>query len=137
MDIKEAIMGITFGCNKNHVVRAALESIPFQVKDVIEAMEKDSEIKLKKLNVDGGITSNNFIMQFLADLLSVNVENIGIEEVSALGAAYLAGLETGIFKDMDHINDLNKSKKKFIPGIENYKIKCYYEEWQKTIKVLL
>jgi len=138
MDVKAMITGITFGCNKNHIIRAALESIPFQIKDVIQSMEEDSEITLKKLNVDGGITSNTFIMQFLADLLNVNVETItGIEEVSALGAAYLAGLESGIFSGLDHINNLNKNKKKFVPGSENNNIKYYYATWQKSIKEAL
>jgi glycerol kinase len=138
MDTKAMITGITFGCNKNHIIRAALESIPFQIKDVIQSMEEDSKMPLKKLNVDGGITSNSFVMQFLADLLDADVEIItGIKEVSALGAAYLAGLESGIFPDLNHIGTLNKNKDQFIPGVENKIIKYYYEAWQKAIKTML
>ena len=137
MDLKAAIMGLTFGCDKKHVIRAALESIPYQIKDVITAMETDSEIRLKKLNVDGGITSNIFIMQFLSDLLNTNVDNIGIEEVSALGAAYLAGLESGIFKGLDHIAGLNYNHNEFIPNSKNNTTKIYYEKWQSTIKTLV
>jgi glycerol kinase len=92
---------------------------------------------LKKLNVDGGITSNTFIMQFLSDLLKTNVENIGIEEVSALGAAYLAGLESGIFKGLDHISGLDFSSNEFVPQTENNKTEIYYEKWQSAIKTLL
>ena len=99
MDLKAAIMGLTFGCNKNHIVRAALESIPYQIKDVIGAMEQDSGIPLQQLRVDGGITANRFVMQFLADLLQTDVVNIEIQDVSALGAAYMAGLQQGIYAE--------------------------------------
>jgi glycerol kinase len=136
MDLEATIMGLTFGCDKKHVIRAALESIPFQIKDVITAMETDSGIKLKKLNADGGITSNSFIMQFLSDLLNTNVENIGIEEVSALGAAYLAGLESGIFEGLDHISGLDFSSNEFIPQTDA-NTKIYYEKWQGAIKTLV
>jgi glycerol kinase len=136
MDARAAILGLTLGCDKNHVVRAALESIPYQIKDVIAAMEKDSEIKLKELRVDGGITANKFIMQFLADLLQTNVVNIGLEEVSALGAAYLAGLEGGIFKDIDQLANLNLGKKQFSPGANVEKVFTFYEGWKKAVQML-
>ena len=137
MDARAAILGLTFGCDKNHIVRAALESIPYQIKDVIAAMEKDSKIKLKELRVDGGITANKFIMQFLADLLQTSVVNIGIEEVSALGAAYLAGLQEGIFKDIDQLANLNLGKKQFSPGANAERIFAFYEGWQKAVQTLI
>lgn len=137
MDAKAAILGLTFGCDKNHVVRAALESIPYQIKDVITAMEQDSGIKLKELKVDGGITANHFIMQFLADLLKTNVVNIGIEEVSALGAAYLAGLQQGIFHDIGQLKGLNVDRKQFSPGPDTDMVCAFYEGWKKAVQQLL
>lgn len=132
MNRKAAITGLTFGSNKNHMVRAALESIPYQIKDVIEAMEADTKIPLKQLMVDGGISSNNFIVQFLADLLNKPVVNIGIADVSALGAAYLAGLQKKIFGSLDQLQQLNVESKIYQP-VENAKIKEYYKSWQKAI----
>jgi glycerol kinase len=137
MDARAAILGLTFDCNRNHVVRAALESIPYQVKDVIAAMENDSKIKLKELRVDGGITANRFIMQFLADLLKTDVVNIGLEEVSALGAAYLAGLEGGIFKDINQLANINLGKKQFSPGKDTESALAFYEGWQKAVQTLV
>jgi len=137
MDARAAILGLTFGCDKNHVVRAALESIPYQIKDVIATMERDSKIKLKELRVDGGITANQFIMQFLADLVKTNVVNIGMEEVSALGAAYLAGLHEGIFKDINQLVNLNLGKKQFSPGTNSETVLAFYEGWQKAVQTLV
>jgi len=137
MDLKAAILGLTFGCDKNHIVRAALESIPYQIKDVITAMEVDSGIKLKELKVDGGITANQFVMQFLTDLLKTNVVNIGIEDVSALGAAYMAGLQKGIFQSIEQLKNINVTTKQFSPGADSEKVYCFYEGWQKAVKQLL
>ncbi len=137
MDARAAILGLTLGCDRNHIVRAALESIPYRIKDVIAAMERDSKIKLKELRVDGGITANTFIMQFLANLLRTNVVNIGLEEVSALGAAYLAGLEEGIFKDINQLANLNLGKRQFSPGANSEKVFAFYEGWQKAVQTLV
>jgi len=97
-------------------------------------MERDSKIKLKELRVDGGITANQFIMQFLADLLKTNVVNIGLEEVSALGAAYLAGLQEGIFNDIDQLKSLNDDKRKFSPSPDAEKVHIFYEGWKKAVQ---
>ena len=134
MSTKAAILNLTFDCNKNHIVRAALESIPYQIKDVIAAMEKDSGIRLKALNVDGGITSNRFVMQFLATLLNIQVVNIGIEEVSALGAAFLAGLEAGIYTSIDEIEALNVKSRIFEPGRGREAVSRWYQGWQESVK---
>ena len=136
MNAKAAILGLTFGSNKNHIVRAALESIPFQIKDVIAAMETDSGLRLKELNVDGGITANQFVMQCLTDVLNTKVVTIGFEDVTALGAAYLAGLECGIFENLEHLRQLNTHKKEFVPGEDHEKVYSFYEEWEKTLKEL-
>jgi len=132
MSRKASISGLTFGANKNHIVRAALESIPYQIKDVIVAMEADTKIELNQLMVDGGISSNNFIVQFLADLLNKPVVNIGIADVSALGAAYLAGLQKGIFENIEYLSRLNTGTKIYQP-VSNDKMREYYEGWKKVI----
>ena len=138
MDLKAAIMGLTLGCDKTHIVRAALESIPIQIKDVVDAMQADSEIALAGLKVDGGITGNTFVMQFLADLLNVTVTNIGIEEVSALGAAYLAALQADVFKNLDDLTKLNGNKKKvFSPGPNRTQINNTYRQYHQYLKLFL
>lgn len=133
MNRKASITGLTFDCNKNHIVRATLESIPYQIKDVITAMEQDAGIQLKELMVDGGITSNKFVLQFLCDLLERTIVNIGMPDVSALGAAYLAGLKAGVYKNLEHLKTLNIDKS-FTHPQENKKIKECYAGWQAAIK---
>ncbi len=138
MDLRAAIVGLTFGCDKNHIVRAALESIPYQIKDVVAAMERDSHISLEQLRVDGGITANRFVMQFLADLLGTDVVNIGIEDVSALGAAYMAGLQHGIYESIDQLAKLNTAGRSFRPGPESHrqKARTLREGWTAAIEQL-
>jgi glycerol kinase len=133
MNRKASITGLTFGCNKNHIVRAALESIPYQIKDVIEAMEADTGISLNQLMIDGGISPNLFIVQFLADLLNKPVVNIGIPDVSALGAAHLAGLKQHIFKNLDQLVQLQTENKISNPSGNN-NVKAWYEGWKNTIR---
>ncbi len=137
MDAKAAILGLSLGCDRSHIVRAALESIPYQIKDVITAMEQDSGIKLKELKVDGGVTANHFVMQFLANLLKTDVVNIGLEEVSALGAACLAGLQQNIFSDIGQLKDLTAGRKRFSPNTDTKKVHASYEGWKKAVKQLL
>jgi glycerol kinase len=132
MNRKASITGLTFDCNKNHIVRAALESIPYQIKDVIEAMVHDADIELKELMVDGGITSNKFILQFLSDLLERRIVNIGMPDVSALGAAYMAGLQAGIYKSIEHLRTLNSDKNSVHP-VKNKKISDWYKGWKEVI----
>ena len=133
MNRKASVTGLTFNTGKNHIVRAALESIPYQVKDVIESMEADTGIPLQQLMIDGGISANGFIVQFLADLLDKPVTNIGIADVSALGAAYLAGLQQKIFTGLDHLSQLNMNKKIVQPS-GNDKVKAWHEGWKEAIR---
>jgi glycerol kinase len=134
MDRRASITGMSFGTTKNHIVRAALETIPYQIKDVIVAMEKDAAITLKELNADGGITSNQFVIQFLTDLLNKNVATIGMPDVSALGAAYLAGLKVGVYESIDALKKLNTEKKIFLPAADTTKVNEGYNGWIKAIK---
>jgi len=133
MERKASLSGINFGTTKNHIVRAALESIPYQIADVISAMEIDAKLSLKELMADGGITSNRFVMQFLADLLSKPVITIGIPDVSALGAAYLAGLQAGVYGSIEVLKKLISDKKNYLPRPDLSKVNEGYAGWQKTI----
>ena len=134
MDPRASLTGISFGTTKNHLVRAALESIPYQVKDVIVAMEKDAGLSLKALMVDGAITSNEFVIQFLTDLLQKEVVTIGMPDVSALGAAYLAGLHAGVYDSIKQLQQLNTEKKIHQPQSETSVVDRGYEGWKETIK---
>lgn len=134
MSRKASISGLTFDCNKNHIVRAALESIPYQIKDVIAAMQADTGINLQELMVDGGMTSNRFVLQFLADLLGCSIVNIGMPDVSALGAAYLAGLHAKIFQSLEHLLTLNKDKSFIRPQEDNEYVLKAYAGWLKAIR---
>ena len=134
MERKASISGVTFGTTKNHIVRAALESIPYQIADVIAAMEKDAAVILKELMTDGGITANQFVIQYLANLLNKPVVTIGMPDVSALGSAYLSGLMVGVYKNVEVLKGLNAEKKIFRPANRNEIVSKSYEGWQKAIK---
>ncbi len=137
MDLRAAVLGLTFGCDKSHIVRAALESIPYQIKDVVAAMEDESGLGLHQLNVDGGLTGNAFVMRFLADLLATEVVNIGIADVSALGAALLAGLQEGVFENIDQLQQLNTENAVYSPGPHAQMAQTAYKGWQKAVQTLV
>ncbi|MEN0052013.1 MAG: glycerol kinase GlpK [Mucilaginibacter sp.] len=134
MNRKAEIIGLTFDCNKNHVVRAALESIPFQIKDVIATMETDTKIALKKLMVNGGITNNHLVLQLIADVLKCELVKQDSPDISALGAAYLAGLSSGVFKSLDEIKQLKNTAASFTPTNTQNNMQQYYNEWLSHIK---
>jgi glycerol kinase len=133
MERKASISGMSFGTTKNHIVRAALESIPYQIADVIAAMEKDAKLSLKELMADGGITSNQFVIQYLADLLNKTVATIGIPDVSALGAAYLAGLQVGLYNSIDALKKMNTGKRYFKPNANLSNVIEAYNGWLNAI----
>ncbi len=130
---KASISGLTFDCNKNHVVRAALESIAYQIKDVVIAMQADSNLQLNELMVHGGMTANKFVLEFLAGQMDCRIVTNNIADISALGAALLAGLKAGIFKDLNEIKGLFGQKQ--IVASNQYKSKAdqYYAGWQAAI----
>jgi len=134
MDRKAEIKGLTFDCNKNHIVRAALESIAYQIKDVITAMQTDASINLDELMVHGGITANKFVLQFLADLLDCSVVCGDMPDISAQGAALLAGLEAGIFNDMDQIKSLYENKTAVEKSDTANKTKEYNKGWKRAVE---
>lgn len=133
MNRKASINGLTFGAAKSHIIRAALESIPYQIKDVITAMEEDTGIALQELMVNGGITANGFVLQFLADLLDKEVANRGMPDVSALGAAYLAGLECGLYRDLNQLSSLNAKSAANYPSEDRAAVSIAYAGWKATI----
>jgi len=137
MDLRAAVFGLTFGSDKRHLARAALESIPYQIRDVMTVMEKDSGVPLRQLKVDGGITANRFVMQFLTDLLGVDVVNIGTPDVSALGAALLAGLHQGLFRDLEQLERLSLARQSYAPGPDRPKVLGWHRGWENAVQQLL
>lgn len=127
------IVGLTRGTTSAHLARAALESIAFQTVDVIRAMEADADLKLAELRVDGGATVNNLLMQFQADLLGVPVVRPQISETTALGAAYLAGLAVGFWKDRDEIRAQWKEEARFEPDMDRERVDHLMEEWGRAL----
>ncbi len=128
-----AIFGLTRGVNANHIIRATLESIAFQTRDLLDAMQADSGERLKALRVDGGAVSNNFLMQFQSDILGTRVERPEISEVTALGAAFLAGLAVGFWSDLDEVKSKATIEREFRPGIETVERNYRYSGWQKAV----
>ena len=128
------MVGLTRGSNKNHIIRAALESIAYQSKDLIEAMKEDSGLELKSLKVDGGAVANNFLMQFQADIINANVLRSEIIETTALGAAYLAGLAVGFWKNKEDIKKNWKLDKEFEPNLSEELRTKYFKGWKKAVE---
>ncbi|MGM8215236.1 glycerol kinase GlpK [Bacillaceae bacterium W0354] len=129
-----AVFGLTRGTSKEHFIRATLESLAYQTKDVVNAMIEDAGLKLKKLRVDGGAVKNNFLMQFQSDLLNVAVERPVINETTALGAAYLAGIAVGFWKDKNEIINQWAIDETFHPQMDDETRQKKYEGWKKAVK---
>lgn len=128
-----AILGLTRGAGKAHLIRATVESLAYQLTDVIHAMERDSQMKLNALRVDGGASANNFLMQFQSDLLDAQVVRPSCIETTALGAAYLAGLAVGFWKDADEIQKNWKQERVFSPSVTEEKRKKLLKGWKKAV----
>ncbi|WP_200804856.1 glycerol kinase GlpK [Anaerosalibacter sp. Marseille-P3206] len=133
MYARGTIVGLTRGSNRNHLTRAALESIAYQTRDVLEAMQEDSGIDLKELRVDGGAVANNFLMQFQSDILGVPVHRPKVIETTALGAAYLAGLAVGFWKDMEEISMKWNVDRVFNPEMDEAHKEKIYKGWKKAV----
>ncbi|MGF1806540.1 glycerol kinase GlpK, partial [Aliivibrio sifiae] len=128
------IVGLTRGCGSNHIIRATLESIAYQTRDVIDAMQADSGIKLSALRVDGGAVANNFLMQFQSDVLDVAVHRPKVTEVTALGAAYLAGLAVGFWGGLDELAGKAVIDRSFEPHHDEDKRNQRYRGWKRAVK---
>lgn len=131
---RACLSGMPRNTTKAHIVRAALESIAYQVKDLISLMENIGGVQLKELRADGGPTRNDFLMQFQSDMLGRNVSRSEIEEVSALGTALMAGLATGFWKDLAEIESLRNQGEIFQATMGNDKIDLWYAGWKKAVE---
>ena len=130
-DARGAFFGLTRGTEKEHFIRATLESLCYQTRDVMEAMSKDSGIEVQNLRVDGGAVKNNFLMQFQADIVNSAVERPEIQETTALGAAYLAGLAVGFWDNKEDIRERWKLETEFEPKMEEEQRTKLYKGWKK------
>ncbi len=136
-DVRGAMFGVTRGTTKEHFIRATLESLAYQTRDVLSAMEADSEIQVKTLRADGGAVRNNFLMQFQGDILNVPVERPVVNETTALGAAYLAGLAVGFWKDQEEIAEQWSLDRSFEPKMEEDQREDLYKGWKKAVKATM
>jgi glycerol kinase len=136
-DVRGAIFGLTRGTRKEHLVRAALESMAYQTRDVLDAMQKDAGIELKTLRVDGGAIANAFLAQFQADILNVPVQRARQTETTALGAAYLAGLAVGFWESKDEIARLWSADRQFVPVLAEAEREALYADWKRAVAATL
>jgi len=136
-EVRGAVFGLTRGTSKEHFIRATLESLAYQTKDVLVAMEEDSGIKLKTLRVDGGAVKNNFLMEFQSNILNVPVERTQINETTALGAAYLAGLAVGYWDSQEEIAKQWAIDRIFQPKMEEEDRERLYNGWKKAVKAAM
>lgn len=136
-DVRGAVFGLTRGSQKEHFVRATLESLAYQTKDVLLAMEADSGIGLQTLRVDGGAVHNDFLMEFQSNILNVPVQRSAINETTALGAAYLAGVAVGFWKNVKEISEQWSIEKTFIPSMEEQVREKLYSGWTKAVKAAM
>ena len=133
-EVRGAFFGLTRGTRREHFVRAALESMAYQTRDVLSAMQDDSGLELKALRVDGGAAANNFLMQFQADILGVPVQRPEVHETTALGAAYLAGLAVGFWQDQQQISENWAMNRRFVPQMPETEREALYAGWRRAIE---
>lgn len=131
---KGAVFGISLNTKKEHIVRAVLEAICYRIKDILEGMIADTKLPIKKIKADGGVSNNKFVLQFLADILGIEVEHTGNPETTALGAAFMAGLATGFWQSEADLNKIRKIDKVYQPQITEQERTAKYELWKDIIK---
>ncbi|MFO7815900.1 MAG: glycerol kinase GlpK, partial [Halanaerobiales bacterium] len=136
-EVRGTIVGLTRGSSKNHIVRATLEAVVYQTKDLIQAMLEDSGLKLKEIKVDGGAAANNLLMQFLADMIDTEVERPVNTETTVTGAAYLAGLATEFYPNVKELMKKREVDKTFIPGLACARRNEKYKGWKKAVETAL
>jgi glycerol kinase len=134
MEARGAIVGLTRGANRNHIIRAALESMAYQTYDVLSTMEEETGFTAEKLAVDGGAVENGFLMQFQADLIEKPVVRPTVIESTSLGAAYLAGLQAGIWRSSEELSRLKSVDKEFIPSMPAHMRRDLLAGWQKALR---
>ncbi len=133
-DARAAILGLTRGSTRSEIVRATLESIAYQTRDIVEIMNQESGVQLTQLKVDGGAVQNNFLMQFQSDILGVSVDRPKIIDVTGMGAAFLAGLSTSFWKSPDEIQGVRKCERIFTPSLTKEKRDSLYAGWKKAVE---
>ena len=133
MYARGAIFGLTRDTGKDHIIKATLESLAYQTKDILNAMQQDAGINLSVLKVDGGASANNILMQFQADILNTKVERPEVIESTAMGAAYLAGIQSGLWKRSD-ITTNRKVERMFIPSMDEHLRSNLYKGWLKAVE---
>ena len=134
-DARGAVFGLTRNSDNRHFVRAALESIAYQCKDVFEVMKNESKLSIPSLKVDGGATANNFLMQFQSDILQTKIDLPECLQTTALGASYLAGLSSEYYKNLDHIKKIHRCQKLYNPKMSKEEVKEIYKGWLKAVEV--
>ena len=134
MDARGVIVGLTRGTRRPHIIRAALESVAYQTHDVIRAIEKDCGVRLKSLNVDGGASANDFLMQFQADISHLSVVRAEMKEATAAGAAYLAGITSGFFRGKDGVKALSSSRRAFSPNMTEEEREKRLAGWDRAVR---
>ena len=135
-EVRGGVVGLTRGSEKEHFIRATLEAIAYQSKDVIMAMQRDLKEPIQQLAVDGGASRNQFLMQFQSDILGVDVIRPAVNETTALGAAFLAGLAVGVYTDCEEISKLWTAKQQFTPQRDDVWRETLYGGWQKAVHVI-
>lgn len=136
-DAKGSILGLTRASKKAHIVRSCLEAIAYQVKDVVSTMEESTNFSFSKMVCDGGLSNNNFILQFQSDILGFDIFKSQIDDSTALGAAYLAGLATGFFESLEHIKELNKTATIFKSNMDCEYSKILYSNWKLAVNTTM
>ncbi|MCC4421311.1 glycerol kinase GlpK [Limosilactobacillus reuteri] len=132
-EVRGAMFGLTRGTERGHIIRATLEAIAYQTKDVVDTMVKDTQLPLTALTVNGGASRNNFMMQFQADILQTPIKRAAMEETTALGAAFLAGLAVDFWEDQDELRKLSRIGDQFDPQMDPQKAADLYRGWQRAI----
>jgi glycerol kinase len=134
MHARGAVVGLTRGTGRCHIVRATLESIAYQSRDVIDAMNRESNESVTELRVDGGASANNLLMQFQADILGLPVVRPRLIETTVIGAAYLAGLGAGVWSDSSEVEDVWKEDRRFEPSMGVTRRERLYVGWQEAVE---
>ncbi len=134
MSARGAFLGITGGVQREHMVRAVLEAIAYQVKEVVDAMNQDCNTPIKSLKVDGGVSQNDFLMQFQADALGIPIERLAIPDATALGAAFGAGLAAGFWDNYDNLSEGSKTERIFEPGSGAAQARENFAMWSKAVQ---
>ncbi len=133
---KAILCGMTLGTTKAHVVRAALESIPYQIRDLIDLMTGQAGVRLKELRVDGGPTKNRFLMQFQADMLHASINRSEVEEASAMGAVVMNGLARGLWRSLEEAAALRTSDNLIVPSMEEERRERLYRGWLEAVALV-